>query len=116
VDFGYELACPHNSQTAVYFHMAKGIWKAKLQFPCADGMIYRHFIKTKLRSSKLCKILFKPIMKYGTDAWTWYNRQKWNKHRRREKKFTKNFSALVRQRTIPTERPPLVGEVNSNFS
>jgi hypothetical protein len=24
--------------------------------------------------------------------------------------------ALVRQLTIPTERPPLVGEVNANFS
>jgi hypothetical protein len=23
--------------------------------------------------------------------------------------------ALVRERTIPTERPPLVGEVNANF-
>jgi hypothetical protein len=27
-----------------------------------------------------------------------------------------NSEALVRQRTIPTERPPLVGEVNPNFS
>jgi hypothetical protein len=24
--------------------------------------------------------------------------------------------ALVRERTIPTERPPLVGEVSANFS
>jgi hypothetical protein len=24
--------------------------------------------------------------------------------------------ALVRKRTIPTERPPLVGEVSANFS
>jgi hypothetical protein len=27
-----------------------------------------------------------------------------------------NSVALVRRRTIPTERPPLVGEVSSNFS
>jgi hypothetical protein len=27
-----------------------------------------------------------------------------------------NSRALVRQRTIPTERPPLVGEVSANFS
>jgi hypothetical protein len=26
-----------------------------------------------------------------------------------------NSMALVRQRTIPTERPPLVGEVSGNF-
>jgi hypothetical protein len=33
--------------------------------------------------------------------------------------FTKlklNSVALVRKRTIPTERPPLVGEVSANFS
>jgi hypothetical protein len=27
-----------------------------------------------------------------------------------------NSVALVRKRTIPTERPPLVGEVSTNFS
>jgi hypothetical protein len=27
-----------------------------------------------------------------------------------------NSGALVRQQTIPTERPPLVGEFNANFS
>jgi hypothetical protein len=26
-----------------------------------------------------------------------------------------NSMALVRERTIPTERPPLVGEVSANF-
>jgi hypothetical protein len=31
------------------------------------------------------------------------------------KKINK-VGALVRQRTIPTERPPLVGEVSANFS
>jgi hypothetical protein len=30
--------------------------------------------------------------------------------------FPNNSGALVRQRTIPTERPPLVGEVSANFS
>jgi hypothetical protein len=28
----------------------------------------------------------------------------------------KNSGALVRKRIIPTERPPLVGEVSANFS
>jgi hypothetical protein len=32
------------------------------------------------------------------------------------KQQEKNSGVLVRQRTIPTERPPLVGEVNANFS
>jgi hypothetical protein len=27
-----------------------------------------------------------------------------------------NSGALIRQRTIPSERPPLVGEVSANFS
>jgi hypothetical protein len=27
-----------------------------------------------------------------------------------------NFGASIRQRNIPTERPPLVGEVSANFS
>jgi hypothetical protein len=30
-------------------------------------------------------------------------------------KTKKNSVALVRERTIPAERPPLVGEVNANF-
>jgi hypothetical protein len=30
--------------------------------------------------------------------------------------MAKNFGALVRQRIIPTERPPFVGEVSFNFS
>jgi hypothetical protein len=29
---------------------------------------------------------------------------------------TTNSVVLVRKRTIPTERPPLVGEVSANFS
>jgi hypothetical protein len=29
---------------------------------------------------------------------------------------TKNSVALVRERTLPTERPPLVGEVTAKFS
>jgi hypothetical protein len=33
-----------------------------------------------------------------------------------EIKGRKNSAALVRKRTIPTERPPLVGEVSANFS
>jgi hypothetical protein len=31
-------------------------------------------------------------------------------------KIFPHSGALVRQRTIPTERPPLVGEVSANFS
>jgi hypothetical protein len=30
-------------------------------------------------------------------------------------KFKENSVALVIERTIPTERPPLVGEVSANF-
>ena len=30
-------------------------------------------------------------------------------------KMEKNSAALVRERTIPTERPPPVGEVRANF-
>jgi hypothetical protein len=29
--------------------------------------------------------------------------------------YTKNSVAVVRKRTIPTERPPLVGEVSANL-
>jgi hypothetical protein len=29
--------------------------------------------------------------------------------------ITNNSVALVRERTIPTERPPFVGEINANF-
>jgi hypothetical protein len=36
--------------------------------------------------------------------------------RKHIKKTNTNSGALVRQRAIPTERPPLVGEVNANFS
>jgi len=32
-----------------------------------------------------------------------------------EKTLKKNSVALVRERTIPTERPPPVGEVSANF-
>jgi hypothetical protein len=38
------------------------------------------------------------------------------KLRSNDNKQKKNSGALVRQRTIPTERPPLVGEVSANFS
>jgi hypothetical protein len=31
------------------------------------------------------------------------------------KAFIKKLRGLARQRTIPTERPPLVGEVSANF-
>jgi len=33
----------------------------------------------------------------------------------RQKQNKKNSVALVRERTIPTERPPPVGEVSANF-
>jgi hypothetical protein len=38
--------------------------------------------------------------------------EEWVENYEQEKKS----GALVRQRTIPTERPPLVGEVSANFS
>jgi hypothetical protein len=34
----------------------------------------------------------------------------------KQHKQTTNSVALVRKRTIPTERPPLADEVNANFS
>jgi hypothetical protein len=36
--------------------------------------------------------------------------------RTNEPVLMKKLRGLVRQRTIPTERPPLVGEVSANFS
>jgi hypothetical protein len=36
-------------------------------------------------------------------------------HHAKEKTIKLNSVALVRERTIPTERPPLVGEVSANF-
>jgi hypothetical protein len=33
----------------------------------------------------------------------------------RKKGYNNDSVALVRERTIPTERPPLVGEVSANF-
>jgi hypothetical protein len=35
--------------------------------------------------------------------------------RQGDSKHTTNAVALVRERTIPAERPPLVGEVSANF-
>jgi hypothetical protein len=35
--------------------------------------------------------------------------------KQKKKKGKLNSVALVHQRTIPTERPPLVGEVSENF-
>jgi hypothetical protein len=49
-------------------------------------------------------------------AWLWFKHSDvmlclvvWNN-------IKKNSGASVRQRTIPTERPPFVGEVSANFS
>jgi hypothetical protein len=41
--------------------------------------------------------------------------QTWCKAKERIHKIKTNFVALVRERTIPTERPLLVGEVSANF-
>jgi hypothetical protein len=37
-------------------------------------------------------------------------------HHKQQNKQQTNSVALVGKRTIPTERPPLVGEVTANFS
>jgi hypothetical protein len=37
-------------------------------------------------------------------------------HKEKHKQTKTNSVALVRKQTIPTERPPLVGEVSANFS
>jgi hypothetical protein len=39
-----------------------------------------------------------------------------NRKKKEKEKTKTNFVALARKRTIPIERPPLVGEVNINFS
>jgi hypothetical protein len=39
----------------------------------------------------------------------------YNDLHRREREWVKNSVAWVRERTIPTERPPLAGEVSVNF-
>jgi hypothetical protein len=41
--------------------------------------------------------------------------QKALRSRHRHHRQPTNFVALVRERTIPTERPPPVGEVSTNF-
>jgi hypothetical protein len=38
-----------------------------------------------------------------------------NKKKKKKKKKKKNSLTLIRERTIPAERPPLVHEVNANF-
>jgi hypothetical protein len=43
------------------------------------------------------------------------NEGKLDKNISKQLKNNINFVALFRERTIPTERPPLVGEVNDNF-
>jgi poly-D-alanine transfer protein DltD len=62
---------------------------------------YRHYqlVMQTFISSKIYLTLFSTCV--------WYSYKK--------KKQT-NSRALVRQRTIPTKRPPLVGEVSANFS
>ena len=39
----------------------------------------------------------------------------WYEFRWSDNGFNENSVALVRKRTIPTERPPPVGEVSANF-
>jgi len=60
--------------------------------------------------------------KYDTSIFnksTTENKIKLNTPKTKWAKYTyvgkKNSVALVRERTIPTERPPLVGEVSANF-
>jgi hypothetical protein len=43
------------------------------------------------------------------------NEDKQDKNIYKQIKNNINFVALFRGRTIPTERPPLVGEINANF-
>jgi hypothetical protein len=50
------------------------------------------------------------------------DRHKESRHHKKEMDFRKlnknkkNSGALVRQRTIPTQQLPLVGEISTNFS
>jgi hypothetical protein len=48
-----------------------------------------------------------------------YKRKKWNRRNPPQKELPinpTNAVVLVRKRIIPTERPPLLGEVSANFS
>jgi hypothetical protein len=38
-----------------------------------------------------------------------------NNNNKKKKNYNNNSTALVREQTIPTERPPLVGEVSAYF-
>jgi hypothetical protein len=55
------------------------------------------------------------LQRWDDQLWWTMETDKWNKNNWIDKNKT-NSAALVRQRTIPTERPPLIGEVRANFS
>jgi hypothetical protein len=76
-------------------HAANSMWLA--QFICAP-----QFFKTP---SGLCghTVHYFPHVREYAYLSAWKNEKK------------KHSVALVRERTIPAERPPLVGEVNANF-
>jgi len=52
---------------------------------------------------------------YRNNAATWYKKVLQNETTNPQLKLNLNSVALVRTRTIPTERPPPVGEVSANF-
>jgi hypothetical protein len=62
-------------------------------------------LKRVTMSSAGCVTCIQSIRNYPVDA----------RHGANIISILTNFVALVRERTIPTERPPLVGEVNANF-
>jgi hypothetical protein len=68
----------------------------------------------KMSRSALTAIILRFM--YGRYEWKW----SWRCNKQMDYAITKiiikKLRGLVRQRTIPTERPPLVGEVSANFN
>jgi hypothetical protein len=105
----------------IYFrHLTAGIERCcrikvlgyPFQFPCDHFYCYTWLIPTVLEC-----------------IWSWSSKMQWRVSRLisvsesvsvlrrqfRQHKLKLNSVALVRERTIPTERPPPVGEVSANF-
>jgi hypothetical protein len=55
------------------------------------------------------------LININANAYTWFEKDQLNEDNLQNKQTT-NSVALVGKLTIPTERPPLVGEVSANFS
>jgi hypothetical protein len=70
---------------------------------------------TQSHSTKNIKKNIRKVAESTTDVAGWL-KTKLQMHLITQTVIKKSSGALVRQRTIPTERPPIVGEVIANFS